>query len=178
MKKNTICKLTGLTQEEAAMWLCVGQSQWSMFESGKRSLSASSNLRISDLMHHMKTNSKPEKAIQDFMSEESKAAHSKLHKQLQQVTIEIILLQKKIIKFEEKRDKCLTALNAASFIEKNVHAKTPKDLHKVIQNRCLQTLKRYPLHQLLLMKHKADTLIDSKNKLMNILTLEHTEEPK
>ena len=49
-KQPSICSILGLTQEDAAKLVGVHRSQWSMFESGKRSLPAAANVILATLL--------------------------------------------------------------------------------------------------------------------------------
>ena len=54
-KDSSISSLLGLTQQEAAALVGVHTSQWSMFESGKRSLPAAANQILATLLTAAKT---------------------------------------------------------------------------------------------------------------------------
>jgi len=56
MKHHTFTTITGLTQEEIAMWLCIPRSQWSMHESGKRNLPIKSVVDLGMLLQEVQNN--------------------------------------------------------------------------------------------------------------------------
>lgn len=166
MKHKAFNTITGLTQQETAMWLCIPRSQWSMYESGKRSLPQKSIVHFAMLLQELKNNKR--------LSDEKKALHLKedkeittnFLKEIKNLEFNILRLQRKIMAMEDKRNKCLAALDVAYFIENNPKKDAPQDLAKVIKNRCLKTLDKYPLYRLENMKLKVESFEMLKQKIV------------
>ncbi len=101
-KKDSICMLLGMTQENLAQILQVSRSQISMFELGKRSLPVAATKKLAQMLTHLKDNEISNKKSSSNAKEREKIIQNLLLENAYQKAIiaaKIVALEKKQKKF-------------------------------------------------------------------------------
>ena len=127
-KQTTLTALLGLSQQEVAMLLGVNRSQWSMFESGQRSLPLHANLLLSEILTHMKSfdATKSKGAAQEITPDQ-------LQRQLLENEYQQLRIARKIAAITKKQDAQARLLHLSAFLnEQTTDKKEQPTLHQVI----------------------------------------------
>jgi len=109
MKHKTFNTITGLIQEEMAMWLSIPRSQWSMYESGKRNLPQKSSASFAMLLEELKKTEKRNEEIKVIHLKEEKAMSLNFSEEIKNIELDVLRLQGKVSAMEAKRNKCFAA---------------------------------------------------------------------
>jgi transcriptional regulator with XRE-family HTH domain len=109
-------KITGLTQEEMALYLGVHRSQWSMYVSGKRALPPEATLKLSNLLEHLEKG-KLKKQSSAMPDEEKKSMQTGLKKKLLEIEILLHQVNVKIDEFHQNREELFTKIDSLDFIK-------------------------------------------------------------
>lgn len=163
--KTTIKAQLGLTQEEMAMLLKITESQWSMFKSGKRSLSLEATKQLSELLQHIKNKKNVSEECLNYTTAEQIKTQQQLQQNYLKVQIKQHLIVQKIIAIENKRTECFAALEIASFIENQKNQSFLDHLAQTIRIRATKTLKQNNLYQLTTLQLQKESLEVLKNSL-------------
>lgn len=161
----TIKNSIGLTQEEAAMFLVITRSQWSMFVSGKRVLPLTATQKFAKLLEHLQAEKPFSITRQQIAKAEIETLQQKLQHDLLTIQIKHYKVAQKINKMEIIRKECFAALEVAHFIENQKEKHPIGSLAEYIKKRVIKTLKRNDLYALTELKLKKESLEVQKNTL-------------
>lgn len=166
-KRGDLKNILGLTQEEMAMFLGVGMSQWNMFKSGKRHLPLEATLKLNALLQSVQK----EKGVSDDARKLLAKEELETKKQLQEDEIKIEArlrrIQKEMAIIENNRTESFAALQTISQLEKMDVVN--EGLVLIIRKRALQTLEKYNRHSLEELQCKQQSLEVMKKRIQEKL---------
>lgn len=145
-KRGDLKNILGLTQEDMAMFLGVGMSQWNMFKSGKRHLPLEATLKLNALLQSVQK----EKGVSDdarkFLAKEELETKKQLQGDEVKIEARLRRIKNEINIIENNRTESFAALQSADQLEKMDVAN--EGLVLIIRKRALQTLEKYNRHSL------------------------------
>ncbi len=144
-KQETIKDLFGLSQIEMAMLLGVSRGQWSMFESGKRSLPTAANLLLADMLAHMQ--SAEAKTATDLPKSSHAQSKQQLEALLKENEYQLLMVVQKIAALEKKQEANAKALEISSYLtSRSKYDRTyTADLVKSIASRATKSVEKNEL---------------------------------
>lgn len=141
--KNTV----GLTQEEMALLLGIGKSQWSMFKAGLRDLPVNAKQILEKHLTALQKKSGPSKDAQRLRKEEAAFNEIQLQRDFSKIQVKIHRIEKEIATVENQRTENFAALETVAILEAS-----PESLHanlaKTIKARAVKALKKQSLYKL------------------------------
>lgn len=116
-KKGIIRELFGISQQDIAALLKISRAQWSMYESGKRSLPFEAKKQFALLLSHMQSAKQAEKKQTPLSIPPNKKTIQKLESSLLANQHRQFLTANKITSLQKKRDMGAAALYLEGFFE-------------------------------------------------------------
>lgn len=169
MKKRTIFKEPVLiSQDEMANLLAVTRSQWAMYSTGQRGLSAEGKVKLEQLITSANQVSffKKEKLVQETVQEEER--QKQLLNWQKDNKLKQLKLQRKIKSTEEKYETALNTLYLLNTLQdKRSKINVNESILNVLQNKANKILSSNGLKQQDLLKIKLEVLIYEENLLKN-----------
>lgn len=162
--------LLGIQQIEIALLLKINRSQWSMFESGKRSLPTPALLALHGILEHMKQPNAKSEAVHGFIEEEKKQTLKQLEEEIKSVDYALMLLNRKIAVMEKRRNESLAALQLANYLATQEDFTQKSWLIESIASSAKAQLRKNSAYQLEKHKMKYATLKEEV-KLLSELVL-------
>jgi transcriptional regulator with XRE-family HTH domain len=180
--QHAIRTLLGITQQDAAMLLGVHRSQWSMFESGKRSLPVPAMQLLAEMLTHVQAPEAASRRTQGIL-QYSKHQHRQLESLHRENEYQQAVLAKKMAALEKKQAAQLRLSQLADFLNsrkslgKNANPFYDQIINKaqVASQDISTTLMQCELKQETLMLEKL--VMESKMRKI-LLSLEKRDESK
>jgi transcriptional regulator with XRE-family HTH domain len=133
--QHAIRTLLGITQQDAAMLLGVHRSQWSMFESGKRSLPVPAMQLLAEMLSHVQGPQAASRRMQDLL-QYSRQQHRQLENLLRENEYQQALMAKKMAALEKKQAAQLRLSQLADFLNsRKSFGKNANSFHDEIINK-------------------------------------------
>ena len=126
--------LLGLTQQEIAMILNVGRSQYSHHEARKRDLPGTASLRLAEMILYMTSPEAKEFSYVNKVEDDVAYTNQVLGKRLEEKEFRLLALNRKINAIEEKLEKHKKAVELMGFLN------SPTEIVKAVNPKALDLI--------------------------------------
>lgn len=156
---TTLTSLLGLTQKQMALLLQVSRAQWSMYESGKRSLPLEARQLLAEMTGFLKFEDKSAK-VQQHLMEQQEAERKDLEKQLRANEDQLYEIGKMISLIDMKYKGNLAAIGFVDYLTTLTHIKQKLDgeLLEVIASGAERAIRKSGLATLKALRRKQELL--------------------
>ncbi|TWI12919.1 hypothetical protein IP98_01398 [Flavobacterium cauense R2A-7] len=166
MKKENIYKnILGLTHEDTALMLGIGDGQWSMYVSGKRALPLSATEQLTKVLTHLKEKKSVCKESHAITQAEQQRLQEKWQYDYAGIQLKLLKIAKELDQIEKIRTEAFAALEVAAFLEQQKEYENRATLIRNIRIRATNILKKHHLYAVASLQLKKEQLEMLKNKL-------------